>query len=69
MPASTDRNIVLMRSRILRSLLAATLIVSAPAALHAQDEGIGKKEAERNQAKKKKKGPVKKVAAKKKAKI
>ena len=54
MPTSSDRNIVRMRNRLLRFLLATTLVVSAPVTLHAQDEGIGKKEAERNQAKKEK---------------
>lgn len=43
-----------MRSRTIRFLVAAALATTGPAVLHAQDEGIGRKEAERNQAKKEK---------------
>ncbi|MFZ1688950.1 MAG: hypothetical protein WAU70_16125 [Flavobacteriales bacterium] len=41
-----------MRSRTFRFLLAAALAITAPVVLHAQEEGIGRKEAEHIQAKK-----------------
>jgi len=51
--APDDLNLVPMKRRILRFLLLAFLTSASPAVMHAQ-EGIGKKEAERIQAKKEK---------------
>lgn len=51
--AVTDLNLVPMKRRILRFLLLIILTSAAPTLLHAQ-EGIGKKEAERMQAKQEK---------------
>ncbi|MEO8067397.1 MAG: hypothetical protein ABI599_06860 [Flavobacteriales bacterium] len=43
-----------MKKFLLRSLIAVALAVAVPAVVHAQEEGIGRKEAEHIQAKKKK---------------